>query len=80
MFKESLDLDYSADETQGNKQYHVYSIDDMTTKNPSFFGNVKGMCCNSHVMVQDEILMRTKEAYKTEATLEWERHATHINT
>ena len=42
--------------------------------------NFKGMCCNSHVMDQQEILNRTAEAYGTEATLGWERQTTHVNT
>lgn len=53
----------------------------MTSRNPkSFISNFKGMCCNNDVMIQEEILHRTRDAYGTEATLGWERQTTHINT
>ena len=55
IFKESLELDYTIDET-AKVQYNIYGIDDMTNRENRTCGNLLGMCCNRHAMQQDEIL------------------------
>jgi len=55
-------------------------IDDLTTRDGSMCGNFVGMCCSQKVMVQDEILERTRDAYGVEGDLPWERLTTRVMT
>jgi len=41
------------------KRLSIMSIDDNTNPGNILCGNVRGMCCNQHIMEQKEILTRT---------------------
>ena len=55
-------------------------IDVLTAKDGSMCGNFYGMCCSKKVMVQDEILERTRMAYGVETELQWEWLTTRVMT
>lgn len=72
LIRESMDMDYKRDESS-KVQYNVMGINDLTSRNNSTCSNILGMCCSGKVMVQDEILEKTKEAYGVEDQLRYER-------
>ena len=49
------------------KQRHsIMIIDDNTNRDNVMCGNVTGMCCNSGIMGQREIISQVREAYEAE--------------
>jgi len=45
------------------KRLSIMSIDDNTNPQNVCCGNLMGMCCNTRVMDQKQILTKTQEAY-----------------
>ena len=61
--KEQLSLELSL-ELDIKRRFSVMTIDDQTNQNDACCGNVTGMCCDQHIMPQNEILQKTYDAYK----------------
>jgi hypothetical protein len=45
------------------RKLSVLAINDVTDTRGTCIGNVGGMCCNSHVMDQQEIIKKTQDSY-----------------
>jgi len=45
------------------RRLSVLAINDVTDPRGTCIGNVGGMCCNSHVMDQQEIIKKTQDSY-----------------
>ena len=56
----SIDLSYEQPE---KPRFSIMSIDDNTNPRNAMCGNLTGMCCNRHILGQQEILNKVEDAY-----------------
>ena len=45
------------------RRFSIMAINDDTNPTNACLGNVTGMCCNSKILEQRELLVKTQEAY-----------------